>query len=352
MLRFGESWSHFAEADVTKKWTSAFLPAAPQIIVGGGRCGENAMELTGASQVYRGITKHASAGDQWGWMGVALNNRVNTVGVLFAGVTFSAFGLTTFAWKASLSNDGTISIVNQDGVVLATSDPDQAHTLVWDFIEFGWYCNGASSQIIVKVGEVEVINESGVAFGYTLARPSVWSGIALLASGSSTNRFGSLYVCDDYDDGLTPNTAGFLGDVRVQRTRPTLDGALTDMPVVGGGSQSNAVDKDDDSDLLTPSLQTGTPGDQVSNIYGAPTFTTGTIFGVQVTGLCEKDTSGPRTWKALIRSIAGAVNLGAAQSIPQGSKRFLSEMFDRDPATGLGWTFTNASGSQYGGEVD
>jgi hypothetical protein len=344
MLLFIDSCSHYVKADVTKKWSTASpAPTSADVILGGGRCGENCLELSNIVGLTKGVVKQGAAGI--GTFGFAFQNtRIPQLTTMV-----HAESGQYIQWTARMIADGSIGVYNESlGTLQAQTAPDVLRQTVWHYVEFSF--DIPNGTMVIHVDNVEVMNETGLLLHDTTHGGTDWTAMTLRSSANSTNRFGSIYITDNYDDGKTPDTTGMLGDVRVQYLRPTLDGVSSDWTVSGGGTNANAVDKNHESNLTSPAIRSSTPGDQDLNIYQAPVYTNGTCFGVQINVLGDKDTPAARTIAPLVYQ-GGTTAEGAETALPLGVKRYVIETMERNPVTGNGWTFGEVAGDQYGVEV-
>jgi hypothetical protein len=349
MIRFVDSFAHMTSADVLKKWTNIYPgDGAQSILATSGRCSDPCLQLTSTAILYKGIQKHASAGVKRGFVGFAYKNVSMLGGTSF----FSVGNGSSPEFSLTLTDDGAIHVKDEDSVDQTVSAPAVMNSNGWYYVEVGWTQDAAASRITVKVNGITVINNVLVDFTVTL-HPTLdneWTYFALECSANATNYFGHVYCCDDYDDTLLPATNTFLGDVRVQYLRPTTNGAHTDWTVSGGGSHANAVDKDAASDGTTPKITSSTVSNVDTNIYEDPVYTSGTCYGVQFNILCEKDAAGPRTIAPVVLQ-GGVPASGVAQAPSLGTKEYKIQMFDRNPITGVAWSYSEVAGDQYGVEV-
>ncbi len=340
-LLFVDSFDHLASADLFKKWSTPYFGQAPTIVAGEGRCGSSALYHAHIGGAIKGITVTGTA--NVGFAGFAFRGLTN----LFGNSMFQVYHGGTVQWYAYWQVDGSIAIYNGTNTYVAATPADGLRAGAYAFVEFGWTISATVGAITVRVNNVAVLTATSLNLRASTAPSDAWTGIALVGANNATSYVDDLYVCDNTNDGLTPATHTFLGDVRVEYLRPTADGASSAWTVTGGGTHANAVDKDADSTLTTPAITSATPGTRDTNAYSNPSVTSGACFGVQVNLLAVKDTAGPTTIGAVVRH-SGTDAVQAASSPSQTTPRYEITTLDRNPVTVGAWTLAQVAAAEFG----
>lgn len=348
-LLFVDSFDHYQDGgggiagDILKKWTSNLGLNGEHITIGGGRCGGNCLNIESSGRLIKGLTNTGTATK--GFVGFAYNCNANLLGTGFLAARDVSGNRQWILW---LNTDGSLSVLNGNNVAQATSSPDTIRLNGWYFVEIGWLSNASTGTATVKVNNVTVITATNI--DTKGGASTTWTAFELAAGSNASNSYDDFYVCDDTDDGKSPATNTFLGDVRVEYLRPATAGAHSDWTVVGGGTHPNAVDKNYSSSLTTPSIQSQTVGNIDTNLYVAPSVSAGSVFGLQINILASKDVSGPRTIAPVWRD-SGTDYIGTAVSPTQTSELYYSQMYQTNPGTGIRPTLAQVAADQYGVKV-
>ncbi len=344
-LLYIESFDHQATADFFKKWTTPALGGGGAIVAGAGRCGSSALHFSAIGGAIKGVTVTGTASK--GWCGFAYHGVATFVGTEF----FRVYAGSAVNWSARWELSGAISVRNGYGGTMARSSAaDVLRAGAYAYVEFGWTISATVGTITIRVNNVEVLAATGLHTTLVLPAPATtWDAVAVVNDNNSEAYVDDLYIADDTDDGLLPATSTFFGDVRVERLRPTADGASSGWTVTGGGTHANAVDKDADSTLTTPAITSATVGTRDTNAYGDPSVTTGACFGVQISALAVKDAAGPTTIGAVVRH-SGTDSVQTAQSPPQTTPQYLVTTLQRNPVTAGAWTLAQVAAAEFGVE--
>lgn len=343
---FTDSFDHYnSTAIAADKWTSFGATGPHTIVPAVGRCGSQAALFGGGLQISnKGLTLLGST--DRGYCGFALYPILIGGGDNFVGVYLNG-NSGIFHWMAAADPSGAINITNGfTGSTIASTPAGILHTGNYQFVEIFWIIHSSAGQITIRVNGVQVLNATGI--NTKVGSTSAWDTFSLLGNANASHYIDDLYVLDDYDDGKTPATNTFLGDCRVEYLRPTADGNYVGQwTVVGGGSQYQAVDKNNDPSGTSVYIKSATPGQLATDVYADTSVGTGTVFNVGVNTLVSKDNSGPRTVKNVVRN-AGSDGLGASYSPNQTSPVFNRDSFDRDPSSGNGWTISTVNSAEFG----
>jgi hypothetical protein len=346
-LRFIDSFDHYQADQMPAKWTTVHENTpAPEILVGGGRCGTNCLRMRFSATAF--VTK-----------GLAFATTTVVCGFAQQWVQFSTINnLKFFFFNASgdeqlslsRAEDGSLHVYRMDtasGVLLASSAPDVVRTLNWYYIEFKATIDNAAGAIEVRVNGATVISAAGIDTQASGAPASV-TEIKFDSLGGQVNYLiDDLYALDS--SGGAPNN-DFLGDSRVEYLRPTAPGFHQDWAVVGIGTHWQAVNDgdapDDDVTYITATIVGATDTQEYSNT-GLPS---GTIFGVQIGLYARKTDSGLRSVAPVIRH-AGADFVGSNFNPSFPSYTYLMQVYETNPGTAAPWTIADVNGDEYGIQV-
>lgn len=343
-LLFIESFDHLATADFYKKWTTPGASGSTNggtLVAGEGRCGSQALHFTVLGGAIKGVTVTGTPGI--GYCGFAYHAVSNFGGSQI----FSVYAGSALQWSLTWQLSGALSVARFGGATVATTPGDVIRTGAYGYVEIGWRIHATLGWIVIRVNNVEVANVTGINTTSAFYPAATWDAIGISNSNNAEGYFDDLYVTDDTDDGLTPATDGFLGDVRIEYLRPTADGNSTGWTVTGGGTHANAVDKDADSTLTTPAITSAAAGTRDTNVYADPSVTIGACFGVQISALTVKDSAGPATVGAVVRH-SGTDDVQTAQSPPQTTPQYLVTTLQRNPVTAGAWTLAQVAAAEFG----
>jgi len=295
MLRFLDGFSHYATADITKKWNNwivgfAILPTAFPLL---------------NTPIFQLL-------DQG-------NNQV----------------------ELRVYSDGTLALTRNGAPLAGGQSSFSLRIGAWYYIEVNVTISMAISvnQAQVNVNGVNVIN---VTTGQqTQQTPNATANSIQLAGTAPNTTFDDVYMCDG--TGSLNNT--FRGDSRVVQVLPSGAGDATEFSVAGAVNNWAAVDEippDNDATYVysqTPSQQ---------DLYTLPTFplASATIFGIQTVLDCRLDNTGARTVAASIKT-GGTVYNGASFT-PGSTYQFATEIREVDPFTSAAWTSAELTALQVG----
>jgi hypothetical protein len=327
-LRFMDSFSHYATAQLPLKWFSASSYAG---IAAGGRWGSGCLQLGGGSVVWQA----ASAQPTW------------TVGVAFQCV------VAADERPIAILDSGTVQIdvrrdnstgylsVTRNGTVLATGATATSLGL-WYYLELQATINSTTGSYTLRINGVTELTATNVN---TQATGNASANQVRISAGGNYGAFYSwfddVYICDGM--GSVNNT--FLGDVRIQALLPTSDGANHAWTPSSGSDHYplvNEVPPDGDTSYVGSS----TVG-QVDE-YGMTTIavSTGTVAGVQTLLYARKDDAGTRTIAPVVRE-GGTDYVGTAVSLGT-SYAYFPQIYEQDPATSAAWTIAGIGADSFG----
>ena len=343
-LLFIDSFDHYQADQMPAKWTTVHENTpAPEILVGGGRCGTNCLRMRFSATAF--VTKGLAFGSTTVVTGFALQfvqfSTINNLKFFF----YNASGDEQLA--LSRAEDGSLHVWRMDtasGVLLASSVPDVVRTLNWYFIEFKATIDNAAGAIEVRVNGATVISAAGIDTQASGA-PAAVTEIKFDSLGGQVNYLvEDLYALDS--TGGAPNN-DFLGDVRVEYLRPTAPGANQAWVVVGVPTHWQAVDDGDSPDDDVTYITTAAAGATDTQEYSNTGLPSGTIFGLQIDLYVRKTDSGLRSVAPIVRH-GGVDFAGTPQNPSFASYTYLMQLYMTNPGTAAPWTIADVNAAEYG----
>lgn len=327
-FRFGDSFSHYATAQLAAKWTALVQPgsgAECSILPTGGIRGAGALEVT--TGFLASVYAQRTLDNQTTWtIGVRVNYTIGTS----VGLMFMMDGAVRQIGVA-VNTNGTLYLDKNGSTVATSSAPI---TSGWNFIELQATFNGGSGSATVNLNDTTFLTFSGnISPSGNDRANSICLGDWI---GPHTTQ--NILYCDFYaNDGTGSSNNTFWGDIRAVATLPTSDGNYTDFNVVGAASAHAAVNEDP-PDGDTSYVSDDTPGDRESFVFAGVSGLIRTALAVQTVFDLKKDTTGSRTFAASLR-ISGTDYDGSAAT-PNTQYVFYMEQRPIDPSTGVAWTTT------------
>lgn len=335
MLRFMESFDHYAIADIASKWsalyatnlTNPITPSSTYVTLSAtGRNGTNGLTLRGNNASTPVILRKG------------LDNR--TAWVVGGAFKLTALPLTTqpllrfydgstSQFEVQITSSGLLCLV-VGGVVKATGTTTLAANAFY-YIE----CLASISTSVAAnacavhlngVLEVTMPTSTSTATSGTAQSSSIvfWapSGIDMILD--------DIYICDT--SGSANNT--YLGDVRVEALLPTGAGNYTNWTPLSGANYAsvNQTAEDGDTTYVGTSTLTTLDSYAMADLSSTPA----NVMGIQTVLVARKDDAGNRSVAALIRQ-ASTDYPGATAGLGDGFT-FNMEVRETDPNTSAAWT--------------
>lgn len=348
-IRFMDSFSHYDAAHLFAKWTTAVNNLGQRnIIVGGGRCLQNALQLV---QTQVGICQ----GPVWhppfvsltqGVMGAGMKVTQANVGnphVIFSLMNGGALE-SNRVFSALLWSDGTLGMATgYFGVgggftevarsAVAIQD-DSWHYYEWTFTTStsagsgALYLDGNSTPIVTFSGNTGASAYNNIQLGAV----NIGDG-----AGARSLTFSDFYFGDQMSDRK--------GDSRVYARLPIRDGSILQWTPKTGLTHFLMVDENPPDDGTTYNQTLG-----VGNIdlYGFPAIgiPSGTVFAVQTLPMMAKSDTGFRSAATVIRQ-SGTNYTGDTKVIADGSYLYYPQVYELDP-TGAAWSVSTAVNNEFG----
>lgn len=209
----------------------------------------------------------------------------------------------------------------------------------WSFIELGWVIGaGVDGSVTARLNNETFFTVSGIA---TQGANSTSLATAAYIIAGNTN-VQDIYVADS--TGPAPRNT-FFGDVRVVQTVITGAGSSSDFAPTGAVTnwQAAAQSAPTPATIYNSSTTVG-----ATDLYTAAALPAdlGVIFGVQVDATMYKADAGARTATSVIKS--GAVVAKGDSHALEVAPITYSDVFNVDPATGVGFTAAGVNALQFG----
>jgi hypothetical protein len=240
--------------------------------------------------------------------------------------------------------DGTLSVVNGSGTVLAsTASPFVLPTGIWVYIEFKLTPHNTAGVYEVRVNESTWLSGTGAN---TRNSANNQATAVRLIGAASLSAYDDFYICSD--EGSTCNT--FYGNYFIEALFPNANGNTNAWAGSDGDSTNNYLLVDDTSppDDDTTYVKSPTSGD--IDLYGFPDLsaaaTAGLIRVAQVSVRARKDDALARQIAVVTRS--GGANFDGATKTMTTSYVTSYESWEVDPATGVAWTGANLNSAEFG----
>lgn len=335
MLKFRDSFDHYATGDVLQKWTSQDSSGGQSISSGNGRRSTSSWRMTTSRQLNKAVPS------QTGYvMGVAFKCSSlpgSTVSIL----QFNEGATTHIALR--LAADGSL-IVARNTTALATSSAGVITAGSYYYIELKAVIHDSTGTYAAHVNGGALLSGSGA--DTRNGGTGVITIVSINGITAQDTDWDDLYICD-LTGGMNDD---FLGDVRVDAYLPN-----------GNGNSSQLVGSDADStdnyllvDDATPDgdstyVSSSTSGQKDTYGFANMSHTPASIYGVSVIASAKKDDAGSRSITTVTRS-NGADTDGATQALST-SYIMYSDTLDEDPDTSAAWTKTAFNAAEFGVKV-
>lgn len=337
MLRFADSFDHYAKSQMLRKW-SAETGTGSQIVAGSGRFGTSCWRSRSGNAERMDL--QLDSRQEW-WVGFAF--RVS-----------AALGFTSriLNWADGASGqigvrmavDGRLQI-ERNGTTLATATTILKPNVFY-YVEFYVKIDNATGAYDLVIDGTSEASASGVDTQNTANA----TASRLIMGKDVANNFNAdyddFYVCDD--QGAGPTNA-FLGDIRVEALFPNGNGNSS----VLVGSDGNSVDNyllvdetqaNDDTDYV----QGSTVGNKDTYAYTNPSSTSGSVYAVQPLPLARKTDAGVRSIATVAR-LAATEEDGANKAL-SASYAYLSDIRETKPGGGA-WSLADVGSAEFGVKV-
>lgn len=271
----GDSFDHYATADLGLKWTLASGVSIAAV----GRNGTNGLRFTTASFVARFVSRNLNAN----YATLVVGFAVSVSGILGVPVRImSLYDGASEQLNLIYNPDQTLAL-RRGATVLATT----AVSLTLDtkyYVELQATIHGTTGAFDLRLNQVSRASATNVN---TQVSANAFANTVVLGSRPSTgNGVGAINI--DYDD-FTVTDGTFLGDVKGVATFPNGAGNLSQWAANGAATSHEAVD-DTTPDGDTTYISSATAGDVALHTHGD--VVAGTVYATQSCILARKDDAG------------------------------------------------------------
>ena len=349
-LLFMDSFDHYAQADLLKKWDSAGQSAGT--IAASGRFG----------------SRWQDDGDDRKAIGKIIpNTEVVIMGFAFYVAVWPIYSSVVITGKNGANSlllylDSSTHVLQlyKGATYLGQAATALAYN-AWQYIEVKYKCHQTDGGGVVKVNGVSMIKVGAyadvpVGLDTTDTANNYLTSIYLRGSNigydsldrqgfCGTYYYDDVYIADD--QGSVSNN--FLGDTRIEYLAPTGAGVMTQFTPSTGSNWQN-VDESPASDADYNSNNSPGAMDlfQMANLSG-----NGLVHGVQTISRSKKDDAGFRKAEPVFYKASG---LGSTARLYKGSKtpvldnfsNLPIQVFSVSPDTGVAWTVDEVNALQYG----
>lgn len=354
-----DSFSHYATADIYKKWTTpnneTFNFDRATIVSGAGRCGQSALKVTEASdttvgagpvlvvpaatEFCAGVGFKALSGIQGGGRCIFRFSSGGVPGsfrqVEAVAQTDMTIELGTGSASGSFGGNITTSFGRSTQVIQSDS---------WHFIELVGTINGGSGTLQLWVDDVKWLDLTGL--DTDRVGSGSWNVFQLGAVYGTMIANGGIEFSDVY---LGTSTADRKGDSRVYMRLPNADGTYTEWtPSTGTAHYANVDDNPPDADTTYNESQTS--GQRDTYLFPQVGIASGTVYAVQLVPMIEKTYPGARTAATVIRE-GGTDYIGTSKSIAEDQYLYYPQIYDANSPSGASWTTLLASNDEFGVKV-
>lgn len=344
MLRFLDSFDHYATGygDILQKWTTS--PFNPEIVAGGGTCGSNCAHFEVFGMLVKGINYGSTTVGFGHWLTI-------TLAAVGAEVVMGGVGHTSARHVFMARNyDGSLTVYRNDGASntsLGTTAPDVIRVSDAYYVEMKTTIHNSTGTVDVWVNGVNVLSLTGqdTQNGSSSSVRTLWMGNEA-GNGNTEWDIDDLYTFDS----VAGEVDDVLGPVRVEWLKADGIGTHTgDFTNVGGASEWQSVRDVSGPDDDTTYITSATVGHQHTSTMGNTSLPAGTIYGVQALIHARVTDAGFRGIKPLF--VQGGSDYLGTEQYPGTSYRYLHEVFETDPDTSAAWDIAGVNSVQLGVEV-
>lgn len=265
-----------------------------------------------------------------------LTGLVQPTSTQLNGITFAESGLTAanYLCVGVLSN-GSIQVWrgNTFGTnVLGTTETGLVQAGVWVHIGVEVTRNASTGIVNVYVDGVQKLALTGVNTGST-----AWDLVNL-------NKYNTECLVDDF---YIVDAASWLGEARVSPLAVTADTAQADFTPSTGSDNYACVDEV--PPVETDYVSSTSVGAKDRYTINAIPYVPVNILGVKLVSYANKDDITTRTMRNILKS--GATTANGETNALSNSSRFISDIWETDPNTGVAWIKSGVDALEIGVEL-
>jgi hypothetical protein len=248
---------------------------------------------------------------------------------------YQLFNNSTVLFALAQNTDGTLALETNNGATVIDVTDRSLFSGIRYYLEWDVTLSGSSP--ITCTAELRIN-------GHVEASGSASSGInaASLLSGVADANFhrfngasGGAGTGSFVKDLYIKNEAGYEGDIRNVPIYPASDGGILQWTPNSGSTHFDRVNTHPVD--ITKWLSTATPGD--IDLWGFDTLPafSGSIVGINISVLVQKDDEGTKSFKIVVGS-TGTDAQSDEFFVSTGNPEYYEFSLKLDPATGLAWT--------------
>lgn len=253
---------------------------------------------------------------------------------------------TTVQIGVKQNSDGTLSVVNGSGSVLAsTSSGAELTNSEFRYIEFKTTIDNSTGSFELKKNGVTLLSGSNVdtqntANAYTTGFQFAWE-----TATATYAFFDDVYVCDT--SGSTNND--FLGAVKIEYLAPGGAGATANWTPSAGSNYAcvDETDPNDDTDYVASATVGVTDTYAIANSAAS---TSASVKGVMLQMRAKKDDANPRAVTGVLRPSSTDRAHGTPATMTTSYAVYLFP-YDTDPDDSSAWTITKVNALEAGQKV-
>lgn len=256
-------------------------------------------------------------------------------------------GAAAWQWHVRVDEDGTIKWGLSTGSSTQSSSAGAHPDKTWCYFEIKVKHSNTVGTVDIKINGVNVLSASNIDTQNTanahIDRLNIGGG----GSGYlHDNYVDDLYILDG--SGSAPYN-DFLGDVRIEALLPSGNGNSSGMTGSDGNQVDNYLLVDDDPVVTTDYVESATQGHKDTYAMGNLASTNVSVYGVQVSLVVQKDNTGSKYLRPVVRS--GSTDYNGTSVALNTSWEGIHEIWEQDPNTSANWTPTNVNAVEVGQEV-
>jgi hypothetical protein len=338
-LLFADSFDHYSQAQILRKWSNQTIGAGGGISASAGRNGTAGYGFISAVSTADGLGRSVPSNPSRMLAGFAIQVQA-LPGTSRAFCAFTESGGCHV--YVVMRTDGKFEAFRPPATSLGVSSIG-VNSLQYNYFEIDTKIDSTTGAIEIRLNATPalVLNNINTRNGGAGVITNAW------IAGCGGTVTGVLGLTSNFDDLYFLDTAGgtntFLGDVRVQAILPNGAGNYTQWTPLSGANWQN-VDENpctDDTDYNSSS----TAAQKDSFVFPDITPSAGTVYAVAVNLMMRKDDAGTRTVRALARlsstdSFGSDINVG-------GSYANYQSILETKPGGGS-WSVADVNNSEFG----
>lgn len=332
---FLDSFSHYASADILRKWDANDVSFPWTIMPTAGRRGGGAVKQ-GVTDANGGnpLTKFLPN------LGSIIFGQAMYSATLGPTIIIQLFDNTTRQVALHVQTDGAFAVTNGFGTLLGTSLPGKYIAGTWQYVEAKFVIHGSTGSVTVRVNGEIVLYLAGIITKTSSNAYCTSVRYSIPSPFSNTAYMADLYVCDT--TGTINND--FLGDSRIDVLLPTAPGSYAQLTPSSGTVHWSLLAEPivNTTNFVSGNISGNKESYQFSDLPTA----VGTIKGIQINNMSLKDDAGDRGMQNLTK-IGGVENLSANIALKDSWYNNAS-IIERNPVTSSPWLESEVNDAEFG----